>query len=151
MIRMFQQTYSLLSSTSFYNNLDTLPLPNEGEYATITIQMMNNPPKSSDNLDSTTDNTIYPPPTDVETYLAANVMYGILSKYFNRMIRYGHDIISSPTIHTFKNGKSSVQIASFGISRTSIEMFEFLFSSVCKDFNAYNKRRELKCEIHSFH
>ncbi len=139
MIKTFHRVYSETQfDDSLCRSLDTLALPSQGEFKTVSILMS----WSGTNQ-----------PSELEHYLATNVMYGILSKYFGRMIRDGHDIISTPTVHQIcwkpaeESGEGCVGIACFGLSVNSIEVFEYLFPQICKDFEAHNKHRTLKLEI----
>jgi hypothetical protein len=144
-LHTFQQVNSFLiqqsfSSQSLIQCLDTLSLPHQGDFRTVSIQMSYH----GSNV-----------PSEGECYAAGNVMYGILSKYFGRMFRDGHDVISFPTTYLSKSQRNplsvqaegSVEIASFGLSRMSVEAFEFCFSSICKDFEMAHRHRRLKLEI----
>jgi hypothetical protein len=125
--------------TSLIVCLDTLQLPNQSEFRTVSIQMLS--------TDSNSESGHH--------FSGVNVLYGILSKYFGRMIRDGHDIISSPSVHHLRMTKGTkgegkaegVEIACFGISRLSAEVFEFVFGSVCKDFEMHQRNRKLLLEI----
>lgn len=152
----FQQVNSFLTQHSFsqqslLQSLDTLSLPKPGDFQTVSIQMIYDGRNT---------------PSEAECYVAANVMYGILSKYFARMFRDGHETISFPTSYLPKSQRNhhtgrqpqqedatrgqvieSIEIACFGVSRMSVEMFEFCFSSICKDFEMSHRHRKLKLEI----
>jgi hypothetical protein len=123
--------------------LDTLTLPDHSEFRTVSIQM-----KSTEAIAL----------TEAHCFSAANALYGILSKYFGRMIRDGHDIVSSPSVHLPRvrrgggtkgegGDRESIEIACFGLSRLSVEVFEFVFGSVCKDFELSQRHRKLSLEV----
>jgi hypothetical protein len=158
----FQQVNLFLAQQSFSHQsllqcLDTLSLPSQRDFRTVSVQMIS---QSSSNI----------PPSEGECYSAENVMYGILSKYFGRMFRDGHDVIAFPTTFLSKSQRNprhhgsrreqqeqeeeehasrggSVEIACFGVSRMSVEVFEFSFSSICKDFEMAHRHRKLRLEV----
>lgn len=124
------------SESSIYECLNLLNLPNQNEYQSVSIKIV-----------SPTLNPI----SDSELYSSKNVLYGILSKYFGRMIRDGHDVISCPTCYRGKDEENSaemkIELASFGISRHSVEVFQHLFPLVCKDFEMVHRSRKLSLEV----